>query len=442
VAGGLWLAFVFMWHLVRRLSGSDGAGYVAATAFTFCPYVSSRTAHVQLLMIFVFPLLMIAFLRFIERPGLPRGIQLGAGLALAALTCGYYGLFAGCVLGLVSLIAARREVRYWAGLATAALAAAALVYPVFSAFIEARALSGAELRPWAPSDARVYSANLSSYVASAAFAHEWWLSRLAAWQPWKDVLFPGVGLLTLGGTGCWLAFRRGQSTGVVAMYAAVSGFALWASFGPDGGLYLLMHYVVPGMSMLRAPARLGIVVVFGLAVIAGCAVARIERRWRWAPAVLVVVLAAELGVRTPEWGWPSWPLRERPPLSPAYQRLATLPRGVLLEFPFPHVSSNYHNHAPAMFWSTYHWQPLVNGYSDLIPPDFNALALPINYFPDAESFVIARDRHVRYVLWHVDYYDAASQTVITSRLATYADYLRPVVRTNDIWLYEIVAFPR
>jgi hypothetical protein len=441
IAIGLWFAFMLMWHLVRRLTTSDGAGLVAATAFTFCPYMSARTAHIQLLMIFVFPLVMLAFHRFAERPGTWRGAQLGGALALAALTCGYYGLFAGCVLGLVSLFAAQRVSKYWVGLGVALVAAAAIVYPVFSAFLDARAASGATIRPWEPSDARIYSANLSAYLASGAFSHRWWLPWLGAWQPWKDVLFPGIALIVLAAGGIWSARADRDVTRLVAMYGAVAIFAAWASFGPDGGLYLVMHYIVPGMSMLRAPARLGIIVVFGLAVIAGFAVARMERRRPWIPAALVVLLVAELGVRTPEWGWPSWPLRERPPLSLAYQRLAELPRGVLLEFPFPYVSSNYHNHAPAMFWSSYHWQPLVNGYSDLIPPDFDAIALPINAFPNPDSFAIARHRQVRYVLWHVDRYDEQSRAVLTERLAGYTNHLRPIVRTQDTWLFEIVSWP-
>ena len=441
IATGLWLAFVLMWWLVRRLTGSDGAGLVAATAFVFCPYMSARTAHVQLLMIFVFPLLLIAFHRYVERPGPSRGAQLGVTLAIAALTCGYYGLFAGCVLGLVALLSAQRAPRYWVGFLVAAVTTAVIVYPVFSAFLEARAASGAAIRPWEPSDARIYSANLSAYLASAAFAHEWWLPKLASWQPWKDVLFPGITLLILAVAGGFTGWRTRTTRGTVVAYGAIAVFATWASFGPDGGLYLLMHELVPGMSMLRAPARLGIVVVFGLAVLGGLAVARLETRWRWMPALLVCLLVAELGVRTEQWGWPSWPLRSRPAISTAYQRLADLPRGVLLEFPFPYVTSNYHNHAPAMFWSTYHWQPLVNGYSDLIPPDFNAIALPINAFPDAASFGIAREREVRYVLWHIDRYDDPSRAVLTQRLTEYTDFLRPVVITPDTWLYEIVKWP-
>ena len=184
-----------------------------------------------------------------------------------------------------------------------------------------------------------------------------------------------------------------------------------------------------------------LVIAAGLAVIAGVAVARLEVRWRALPAILVVLLVAELGVRTPEWGWPSWPLRERPPLDEAYVRLATLPRGTLLEFPFPYVSSDFHNHAQWMFWSAYHWQPLVNGYSDLIPPDFYDIALPINAFPSAESFALARARHVRYVLWHIDRYDEAGRAVLADRLGPFAPYLRPIVKTPDTWLYEIVGWP-
>ena len=43
-----------MWAFVRRITGSDGAGVVAATAFTFCPFVQSHTPHIQLLMTFGF----------------------------------------------------------------------------------------------------------------------------------------------------------------------------------------------------------------------------------------------------------------------------------------------------------------------------------------------------------------------------------------------------
>jgi hypothetical protein len=442
VATALWLCFLCMWALVRRLTADDGAGLVAAVAFTFCPYVVARTAHVQLLMIFAFPLVFLAFHRLRDDPTVARGAALGAALAVAALACGYYGLFAGCALGAMALVFASRSRAYWLALTTALVTTAVLVGPVYVAFTAARARSGAILLPHDDESVRGWSANVTSYLASSSAAHEWWLPWVSRWQPWSDVLFPGVGTLALAAVG-GVALARGSARArrVLSAYLAVAVLAAWASFGPDLGLYRLLNATVPGMTLIRAPARFGVLVTFALAVLAGFGAGRLSGRRRWMPAVLVVMLACELGVKTAEWGWPSWPLRVAPPVSPAYQRLAELPRGVLVEFQFPYVSSNYHNHATAMYWSTYHWMPLVNGYSDVVPPDFDDIALPINGFPDPRSFAIMHARQVRYVLWHVDYYEGTSRHVLVERLSHYTENLRPLVKTPDTWLYEIVKWP-
>jgi hypothetical protein len=287
----------------------------------------------------------------------------------------------------------------------------------------------------------VYSANASAWLASSSFAHEWWLPFLGAWQRWSDVLFPGIVLLVIAAGGVVMMVRQATTRRLLVAYTVLALLAFWTSFGPDAGLYAWLYGVVPGMSLIRAPARIGIVVVVALGVIAGFAVAGLTARRKRMAWVLMAVLVAELGIYTQEWGWPSWPLRRMEPLSPAYRRLAELPRGVLVEFQFPYVSSNYHNHAYPMFWSTYHWQKLVNGYSDLIPPDFHDIALPINGFPDEASFAIMKARDVRYVLWHVDYYKGKPLEVIQQRLARYPDALRPIMKTPDVWLFEIVRWP-
>jgi hypothetical protein len=437
VATALLLAFVCMWALVRRLTSSEAAGLVSATAFTFCPYVSARTPHVQLLMIFAFPLVLTAFHRLADRASVGRGAALGAALGLAALACGYYGIFAGLAVAWFSIVFARRARTYWLALAAAGASAAVLVTPVYWVFARARAASGATLLDRAD-QSREWSANLSSYLASGTAAHAWWLPVLRAWDPWVDVLFPGVLLILLAGMGLAQFRSRPHQPQAILAYAGLAVLSAWASFGPDAGLYRLLGATIPGMDLLRAPARLGIVVTFALAVLAGYAVAHLERTRRWLPILLVLMVAAEAGVKTEQWGWPSWPLRATPALSPVYTRLADLPRAPLVEFPFPYVSSNFHNHAQAMYWSTYHWQPLVNGYSDVIPPDFADIALPINGFPDEPSFAIMRERGVRYVVWHTDFYDAPSIAIIEQRLARYPGALRPILKTANAWLYEIV----
>jgi hypothetical protein len=195
------------------------------------------------------------------------------------------------------------------------------------------------------------------------------------------------------------------------------------------------------MSFLRVASRIGIVVSFALAILAGFGGIWIERRSRWALRVVGVLIAVELSVNSSNWGWPSWPLQEEPPVAAAFQRLATLPRGGVVEFPFPYVRTDFHNHTWAMFHSTYHWQPIVNGYTDLIPKDFEDIALPINAFPDDASFEIMRRHQVRYVVWRMDVYKGEPRRVITERLDRYKQYLRPIVADEQAWLYEITSFP-
>lgn len=440
VATALLLTFVLTWGLARRLAGSDTGALVVATAFTFCPYITSKTAEVQLLMTFVFPLVAWAFHRFADRTSIGRAISVGAALAVAALACGYYGIFAGCMLGVLALMYAQPTRAYWTGLAIALATTAAGVYPVFRAFSLARAASGAPPVVHG-ADAAEWSSYISDYLASSSVAHAWWTPALHAWKPWQEVLFPGFGLLVLAGIGLAVLIRSSMSWRPLVAYTAIVILAFWASFGPSAGLYAWLNAALPGMSLMRAPARFGVLVAFGLSMLAAFGAARVTGRRAWLGVMLAFVVAAELSVKTAEWGWPSWPLRVSPPVSPAYRMLASLPRGVLVEFQFPYVSSNYHNHGTAMYWSTYHWQPMVNGYSDVIPPDFDRIALPINGFPDPESFAIMRERQVRYVLWHIDFYEGEPRAVIEARLERYKDSLRPLVRTSDTWLYEITKWP-
>ena len=95
-----------------------------------------------------------------------------------------------------------------------------------------------------------------------------------------------------------------------------------------------------------------------------------------------------------------------------------------------------------MFWSMWHWQPLVNGYSDFIPEDFRRIASPINGFPDPESFAILRERNVRYVVLHLETYTAGEiRQRMLDRFPPYAEFVRPIVQEGNVWLYEIVKYP-
>ena len=430
ILAGLLATFLATWALVRRLTGSAVAGLVSATGFTFLPFVQAHTAHIQLLMTFGMPLVLLAFHSLHARMSAISSAGLGLSLAIAGLACAYYGIFAGLTLGLVALLLARRERAYWLALAGAALVTVAIVAPVFIPYQRARAAVAAP--PWTMDEIRAWSATSASYLSSPSYVHEELIGLPAA----IESTFPGFVLVVLAVIGL-VASLRGEDRRqrrLVGTYVAVTVLAFWASFGPGAGLWAVVLEVLPTAGLLRAPVRWGVVVGLGLAVLAGFGVRALTQRTRWVPALMVPVLALELATLP-------WPLVRAERLADAHRLLAQLPPGPVVEFLFMYRRTDFLNHTKYMYESTAHWRPLVNGYSDVTPPDFPDLASRINEFPDAETFAALRRLGVRYVIWHMEEYDSESRREIEARIQPYSAYLRRVTAAQDVWLFEIVGWP-
>ena len=121
-------------------------------------------------------------------PGPRRGIWLGAALAVQALACGYYGIFAALAvgLGLVWFALASdqwRHWRYWRSALLAALVAIAAVAPFLVPFAEVQRDGFHRTLD----DARMFSADWRSYLASPKLMHLWILPLIGHW---REVLFP------------------------------------------------------------------------------------------------------------------------------------------------------------------------------------------------------------------------------------------------------------
>ena len=425
---GFVLTYLCTWALVRRLTRSGPAGLVAATAFTFCPFLQCHTAHIQLLMAFSIPLSFLAFDRLREAPTIRRAAALGAALTVMGLSCAYYGIYGGAALGAAAVLFGRRERRYWIALGAAVVVAAALTAPVLIPYVHAREASGVAESMSRP-NGTAYAARWQDYFTSPSIAHGW-LSQGGA-----ECTFPGILALGLAGAGVVLTLRRGTAGDrrAVGVFLAVAGLAVWASFGSPLGLYDLVR-VVPGGSLLRAPVRFGVVVMLAVAVLAGYGVKALARSRAWLAPALITGIALELAAIP-------WPLQARDPVPRAFQMLAVLPPGPVVEFHFPYKASDFHNQTHAMFDSTYHWRPLVNGYSDLTPPEFEALAVAINAFPDEPSFELMRKLHVRYVVFNLDDYQGEARDRLLARFPAYEAYMRRLTIDRNVWLFEIVGWP-
>jgi hypothetical protein len=176
-----------------------------------------------------------------------------------------------------------------------------------------------------------------------------------------------------------------------AFFLFVLVMAWWLSLGPSPRVlgrpveifapYAVLLDHVPGYDGMRVPARFAMVVALALSVLAGFGAAAVDRG-RAGALVLSLVAAAVLveanglpfqtnGVTgTAEFAPP--PSRVyRPGRAPeVYQAVARGPAElVLLELPLDTPDYDLR----ALYYSTVHWRPLVNGYSGFFPPHYSRL---------------------------------------------------------------------
>jgi hypothetical protein len=423
-----------MYYLCRELTGDRRAAVVGGLLFGFCPHLFAHLPHIQLLMTSGIPLSLLALHRVIERPTSNRGAMLGLALAWQAYACAYYSVFVLLMVGFAVLLIPTlrrswRNAAYWEAVGVGAVVSVTATVPLLMAALYLQQ-SGFNRTLEA---SRQYVADWRAYLASGNLLHSWMLTLLGSW---KEVLFPGFLAVGLGITGIVLCWRAGGKRRELAiLYGTLTVGALWASFGPDGGLYTLLYQVVPTFSMLRAPSRFGLVVAFGLAVLASLATAALLSRSR-RPVILSGVLIAAA------FSEALVPVAFGPVLepSPAYSLLATLPDGPVLELPVYSHSLGFRR-SRYMLDSTVHWKPLVDAYSDHIPADFEARAEALADFPSLTALRDMKRDRVRYAVIHLDPYTSEMRSELLKRTEEFAQYLRPLYRDREVLMYEVVGYP-
>ena len=449
---GFMLSFLCTYALVRHLTGSRMAAAMAGMAFAYAPYVYARLPHIQLQMTFGMPLALLAFHRVVDHPGWRSGLVLGLALAVAALSSAYYGVLIGLAIALGAAFYAFslglwRRPRYWVAMLVALASLAICLSPFFAPYMAIRE-AGFERTL---EEARRYGVNGWGWLASPVRTHRWLLH-----PDFRGVAFPGV-LRVVGGLGALAVMlvsarhaavvKGGRAHAV--FYVLLMILAFWISLGPQAGLYAVLHHALPVFfAFLRAVERFAILVTLALCVGLGFGVTLMRRRLRpFAAAVLFGLLMAD------SWVAPLvYP--DALPVPRIYRALARVDLGAVAEFPFFSRSLDLNRHGTYMLFSTYHWQPLINGYSDHYPPDYREMLDVVKDFPtDPRSFAFLRDRQVRYITVRFNWYEHTRRPVVEQALAHYVStgVLRLIDRearvdanpsaTYDVALYEVVAYP-
>ena len=179
--------------LVRELTGSARAGFVAGLLYAFAPYRIGQFSHLQVLSSQWMPFALYAFRRYFDSRRLwPLA---GASVALVAqhLSCGYFLMyFAPFVAAYVIYeIAGRgrwRDARMWGELGVAAGAVAAATVPLLLPYMALRE-RGFGPRPF--EEVTHFSADVYSYL-TAHGAQSFWGAVMRAFPKSEGDLFPSV----------------------------------------------------------------------------------------------------------------------------------------------------------------------------------------------------------------------------------------------------------
>jgi len=383
-----------MWRYAFYLTGNNGASLLAGVVFAFVPYRFDHLHHLELQATIFLPLTLLYFERTLDT-GLRRdAVLMMASYVAEVFSCIYYSIF--LATALVPIAVARLwkmpvETRQRVIRATIPTVIAGLI--VVAPYGYAYALNRMTLGERLESDIRLYSATLGNYLAttSANLMHGGWSAHFGQSERF---LFPGVLAIALAGLGLYAIDRRRMTL----VGVGVIGFVI--SLGLNTPFYQLLRALVLPYRGLRAPARASILVFLALGALGAYGWTRVMRgRSKSVTTVATVVMAAALLLefRTTMDRWLTVPSRP----ADVYRWLAAQPRSVVAEVPFARADELHRIHDGLyMFNSTWHWQPIVNGYSGFFPRSFMDLAEHTVSFPDDQSIAYLKTRAVDFIVIH------------------------------------------
>jgi hypothetical protein len=241
----------------------------------------------------------------------------------------------------------------------------------------------------------------------------------------ENSLFPGFvpPLLAIVG----LALVRPRRTAII--YAVGLGLAFDMSLGLNGVIYPWLYKYGGVFGGLRAPARASIFFLLFLGALAARGATVVLGRL--SPPVRPYGAVALVGLVLLEY-WVA-PLRliayptQAPPLD---QFLRQRPPGPIAHFPMPRGDSLPGQDPQYLYSSTFHWRPIVNGYSGYFPPSYIRRLRAVEGFPDARSLGHLMGEGVRYLVVHEASYEVPSEAGAVI-LALQALNQVPVARLYD-----------
>ena len=417
-----------MFLLLREMIGHRDAALIGGLLYAFHSYTLQEVPRLQVLSIQWWPLAVLYLYRAFQSGRLRDSALFGLFFLLQGLSCTYYLVYFSMMLllwipGIFLWTRRTGSMRLLMQICLALLVAGIVLgvfavpyLQLFASFGYQRALAeGIDLLDYVrPADGTPWSRWIDFSIKQGVTQHFLGLGSLA-------LMVIGLGAGTarrapetpVSRSFFWLSMLTGL-VGIIVSLGPVVHVA-GREMGP--GAYAVLYEYLPLFRGLRSPARIAILVNFAVAVMGAYGAAALLSRARprtasWLFISLMIFLPLEhfsggiFGVGVPTG-------RNVPEV---YYWLgegqATEP---VVELPV-YALRKHRFYAAYMFYSTYHWRPIVFGRTSFYPPAMEYLAWQLRDFPDRDSLGLLRWLGVKTIVVHPQLWPEAERG---RRLATF-----------------------
>lgn len=417
-----------LYLLAYHLSGNRYAAFIAGLVFAFSPYRAGHLSQLQLLTMQWLPLTLLYLDRYLGKRKAKDGLLLCAFFVAQCLSSFYYTFYTGLA---VSLYLLYYFVLRWRKISFSLILRLAFLGGLIAILV----------LPFA----------LPYFQVNRDLGVERTLSELVAFSPrlrtlLKGYLLPSLAALVLALLGFFLP-ERGQNPsnlsrrGNAVFYLILALFGLVMALGPTLRVskspewpavpmpYRFFFDYFPGFKAMRAPGRFFSLTTLGLGTLAALGTASLEKafvlhlarkgwQWAWRVSIFLLVLYPLL-LRS--WAHVEVAFVERGDrLPPVYRWLAQQPPTVIVELPLAFRMADPPSVEPVdpsqvwptynlfryQYFSTYHWQESIDGYSGFVPPRHGEIDWEMEHFPSERAISLLQGLDVEYVVLHEALYRA------------------------------------
>ena len=208
------------------------------------------------------------------------------------------------------------------------------------------------------------------------------------------------------------------------------------------GPYFFLYWCFPGFDGLRVPSRFVITVALSLSVFAGLGWARLSTRFQshWKKKVSTIGVCLILLLEYASFPLTMVPIDVGDRVPAVYRWLAEQKDDpVILELPLPDKPTDVWKEAERVYFSIYHWERMVNGYSGYFPPSYDDLYMKkLKGFPSNQTIELIKNLGVTYLIIHLDSYEGSERKKLTDLLEKFPNDIKLLAKFGEQFVYKVI----